>query len=453
VKQRRETWLQRAHIGVLVGALTAGALSSRAEDWSPTWLVLGLVAAALISDALSLQLKTLRISGSFSALVLAMSLLGPAPAMVIGLVVIGVACARDRLKRHQVTANLAAYAVFPLVGGLMTQALAPWTSEPLMHSGVVFCVFLVTIFLNFLLIYGDYAIRSGTSLLTGFRTVFLPLLPVDLATGLLTAGIVLIQEHAGPVAVGVLAVVALVFQYLLRAALDAVQRGDQLDQRNKQLATLQFGLISTTLKTLALRDNMTARHSAAVARYSREMAKALGLGEREQELIHTAGLFHDIGKFIFPDSILLSTNRLSDEDFEIVKRHPEVGAQLIGEIEGFGPVAEIVRAHHERIDGRGYPNGISGESIPLGSRIIAVADTYDVMTARDTYRNPVSISDAIAELRRVAGAQLDAHLVEVFIDLVSNHGLRFQHGGEADFEAELALERRVRDYAEPKKAA
>ena len=133
----------------------------------------------------------------------------------------------------------------------------------------------------------------------------------------------------------------------------------------------------------------------------------LGLSEREQELIHTAGLLHDIGKFIFPDSILFADRKLTDEEWEIVKRHPEQGAKLVRRIEGYGPVADIILGHHERIDGRGYPHGLGGEEIPLGSRIIAVADTYDVMTARDSYREPVSSEEAIAELRRVAGAQLD----------------------------------------------
>ena len=453
MRGRRENRLQWAHFVVLGTAVVTACLTSRAADWSPIWLVLALAAAALISDALSLQLKTLRISGSFSALVLAMSMLGPAPAVAIALLVIGASCVRDGLKSHQMSANLAAYAVFPLVGGLLARGLEPSAGSPIEHAIIVLVVFMVTIVLNFVLIYGDHAIRTRTSLTAGFRMVFVPVLPVELATGLLTAGIVMIEDLAGAGAVVVLAIVVLVFQYLLRSALVAVQRGDQLDERNKQLAALQFGLISTTLKTLSLRDNMTARHSAAVARYSREMAKALGQSEREQELIHTAGLFHDIGKFIFPDSILLANRRLSDADYEIVKRHPVVGAELIGEIEGFGPVAEIVRYHHERIDGRGYPDGILGEEIPLGSRIIAVADTYDVMTARDTYREPVSQSEAMAELRRVAGTQLDAQIVELFIDLVTNHGLRFQHTGEADFEAELALDRRVRDYAEPKRAA
>jgi putative nucleotidyltransferase with HDIG domain len=230
-------------------------------------------------------------------------------------------------------------------------------------------------------------------------------------------------------------------------------RGDQLEERNRQLAALHVGLITTTLKTLALRDHMTARHSAAVARYARAMAEELGLDAREQEVIHTAALFHDVGKFIFPDSILLAERGLTDEEFEIVKRHPAVGADLIRGIDGYGEVADIVLAHHERIDGRGYPDGRVGDDIPLGSRIIAVADVYDVVTSRDTYRKPVSTAEAFAELRRVAGTQLDAHVVEVFIDLVQRRGVRFRHATVHDFEEELSLERRVSDYAAPLQAA
>ncbi len=194
-----------------------------------------------------------------------------------------------------------------------------------------------------------------------------------------------------------------VFQYLLKAGVQAYERGEQLEQRTRELASLQVGLINTVMQTLSMRDAMTARHSAAVARYAREVARLLGLSEREQELIHTAGLFHDIGKFIFPDSILVADRKLTDEEWEIVKLHPEQGAKLVRRIEGYGPVADIVLSHHERIDGRGYPYGLSGDHIPLGSRILAAADTYDVMTARDSYRDPVSSEEALAELRRVAG--------------------------------------------------
>ena len=188
------------------------------------------------------------------------------------------------------------------------------------------------------------------------------------------------------------------------------------------------------MQTLSMRDAMTARHSAAVARYAREVARLLGLSEREQELIHTAGLFHDIGKFIFPDSILVADRKLTDEEWEIVKLHPEQGAKLVRRIEGYGPVADIVLSHHERIDGRGYPYGLSGDQIPLGSRILAAADTYDVMTARDSYRDPVSSEEALAELRRVAGSQLDPMVVDDFIEMIERHGVAFRHTDEADFE-------------------
>jgi putative nucleotidyltransferase with HDIG domain len=195
---------------------------------------------------------------------------------------------------------------------------------------------------------------------------------------------------------------------------------------------------------------MTARHSAAVARYSREVARMLGLPERDQELIHTAALLHDIGKFILPDSILFADRKLTVDEWEIVKLHPEQGAELVRRIEGYGPVAEIVLHHHERFGGGGYPAGITGETIPLGSRIIAAADTYDVMTSRDSYRRPVSVEAALAELRRVSGTQLDPIVVETFERMILEHGVAFSHRDEADFESELAFERRVDDYARPR---
>ncbi|HZK16468.1 MAG TPA: HD domain-containing phosphohydrolase, partial [Solirubrobacterales bacterium] len=110
---------------------------------------------------------------------------------------------------------------------------------------------------------------------------------------------------------------------------------------------------------------------------------------------------------------------------------------------------EIILAHHERIDGKGYPRGLEGDGIPELARIISVADTYDVMTARDSYRTPTSSYEAIQELRRVAGKQLDARFVEVFIELLEGKDVSFRHGEEADFERELALEARIAETANP----
>jgi putative nucleotidyltransferase with HDIG domain len=197
---------------------------------------------------------------------------------------------------------------------------------------------------------------------------------------------------------------------------------------------------------------MTARHSAAVARYARAIAEEIGCDAAEQELVHTAGLLHDIGKFAFPDRILLANRKLDEDDWKIVRTHPYQGARLVRRINGYGPVAEIILAHHERIDGRGYPRGLTGEQIPLLSRMISIADTYDVMTARDSYRDPVSQAEAVAELRRVSGAQLDGELVEAFIRIVERSDLQFQHTTDADFERELDFDARVRGYALPQAA-
>ena len=203
------------------------------------------------------------------------------------------------------------------------------------------------------------------------------------------------------------------------------------------------------VETLGMRDRMTARHSAAVARFAKATAAAAGMSVRDQELVHTAGLLHDVGKFTFPDHTLTGT-RLTEEDWELIRSHPQRGADIVGRVHGYREVAEIVLCHHERIDGRGYPRGLAGEEIPRLSRMISIADTYDVMTARDSYRDPVSSAEAVAELRRVSGAQLDGALVEIFVGEVLGHqDAAFAHGDDADFEAELAAGGEVAEAGEP----
>jgi putative nucleotidyltransferase with HDIG domain len=189
-----------------------------------------------------------------------------------------------------------------------------------------------------------------------------------------------------------------------------------------------------------------------VARYAHAIAKAAGCTEDELRIVHTAGLLHDIGKFAFPDRILFADRPLSEADLEIVHQHPVQGAKLVARVEGYDEIAAVILAHHERVDGLGYPAGLRGEEIPALARMISVADTFDVITARDTYRRPLSRASAIAELRSVSDRQLDGRYVELFVGILEREGIGFTHTEDADFEKELAIEERIRDLAQPRTA-
>ncbi|MGH2963006.1 MAG: HD-GYP domain-containing protein [Pseudonocardiaceae bacterium] len=176
------------------------------------------------------------------------------------------------------------------------------------------------------------------------------------------------------------------------------------------------------LRALELRDPMTARHCVAVAGWTREVAHAAGLSRGGCQLAHTAGLLHDIGKLAFPDRILKRDVRLTPADWDRIRTHPGEGARVLAGINGYEQVREIILAHHERVDGRGYPHGVPAAHVPAIARMIAVVDAYDAMTARDSYRPPVSPREAIAELRRVAGTQLDPAFVDLFVETRSRRG-------------------------------
>ena len=437
---------------ILITALVVAVATTELDDWLPLELVGLLALLAIASDLVTIPTRHLKISGNHVVLVLAMTLLGPAPAVAIAMSSTLIAAARERLPPLLLLNNLATYATFPLVGGL---AIA-WARGP--GGGVdprgaafllfVFAVFIVSNVLNFTMIVGARRMLEGLPFLASYRTMFLPVLPSELATGLLAVGIVWFYEHVGLAALALLAGVLFTFQYLLRELLLSQQRAEKLDARTQQLENLHLGMVSAMVHTLDLRDRMTPRHSAAVARYARAIARELDLCERDQELVHTAGLLHDIGKFAFPDHILKAAIPLSDDDWRIIRTHPQQGARIASKIGGYGPVSEIILSHHERIDGTGYPHLLSGEEIPLLSRIIAVADTYDCMTARDSYRKKVSSMEALHELRRVSGSQFDEAVVESFIDVLAGRDVLFRHGEDADFDAELALEARVHELAQ-----
>ncbi len=436
----------------LVVAVAVGVLTADAADWDLALLGI-LLAFSIFSDLTAISTSSrVKLSGSFLPIVLAMALLGGPPAAVIGVVSILVGTlVNQRNALHFFLNNLLTYTVFPLAGGLLFH-------EVLIATGVtpadavfylmVFALFQVALAINFVMIagYGCYIERSPFA---AKLRVLVPVLPSEFASAMLAAAVAFIYHQIGLAGIALSGIVIITFQYLLGALILSQERAEELELRSKQLASFQVGMLSAMLRTLDLRDQMTARHSAAVARYSRAIAQRAGYSRREEELVHIAALLHDIGKFILPDRILKANVPLTDEDWMLIKRHPQQGARVVSSLDGYGPVAEIILAHHERIDGKGYPRGLAGDEIPELARIISVADTYDVMTARDSYRTPMSSHDAIVELRRVAGKQLDARFVEVFIELLEGQDVSFQHSEAADFEKELALEARIAETASP----
>ena len=401
---------------------------SRAQEWQPLLLVGLLLALSLGGQRLVFTIRGQHLSAGFVAQVLAMSLLGPAPAVAIALAAAIFISVGRQLPLSAWLNNLATFAVFPLVGGLLVRApSATCTIPPISLPAsvtfglVVFAVFMVTNALNFSVIALDNHFVENRRLVGQVRELFVPMLPGQIAAGALTAVLAVAYTNLGLSVLFGSVLVIVIFQYLMVALLRSEDRADQLEARSMHLASLQLGVLTTLVETLALRDQMTARHAAAVARYARALAQEIDCSEADQDLVHTAGLLHDIGKFALPDRIL-KAEVLSDEDWAVIRRHPQDGATLVGRLDGYGPVADAILYHHEHIDGSGYPAGLIGNEIPLPSRIIAVCSTYDTMTARETYRSPMTPQDAMAELRRVAGRQLDGELVESFIAMLEREG-------------------------------
>jgi putative nucleotidyltransferase with HDIG domain len=453
MENERPTPLSTALVAAgLVLAVAASIWAAPDANWDMALFGV-LLAFSIFSDVMSIETEShLKISGNFLAIVLAIVFLGGTPAALIGIISIVAGWIRFRENVHDFLVNALTFITFPLVIGVgFSEVVAATgiTTSDLTFYVLVFGAFVGGIAMNFLMIgsYTYYLERS--SFIENLRTILIPLLPSELAAALMAVGIAFIYVQVGLAGVAMFGIVLVTFQYLLGALLQSQERARELEVRGKQLASFQVGMLSALLRTLDLRDQMTARHSAAVARYSRAIAQRAGLSKEEEELVHISALLHDIGKFILPDRILKANVPLTDEDWMLIKRHPQQGARVVSALDGYGPVADVILAHHERIDGKGYPRGLKGEEIPKLSRIISVSDTYDVMTARDSYRTPVSSHDAIVELRRVAGKQLDAEFVEIFIELIESDDVSFQHVDSSDFEKELSLESRVAVTASP----
>jgi len=194
-----------------------------------------------------------------------------------------------------------------------------------------------------------------------------------------------------------------------------------LDEIHNNLKEMEDSLITA----LEAKDIYTQGHSKRVYKLVSNIVDKMGLNENEAEKIKTAAKLHDIGKIGINDDILNKPTKLTEEEFAVIMDHPVMGYEIIKKIKAMGDIAKIIRHHHERYDGNGYPDGLKGENIPLGSRIIAIADSFDAMTSKRAYRNSFTMAQAIEELRKNAGKQFDPALVEVFASVIEDLGIDF----------------------------
>ncbi|MEA4853038.1 MAG: HD domain-containing response regulator [Christensenella sp.] len=218
----------------------------------------------------------------------------------------------------------------------------------------------------------------------------------------------------------------------------------QVNDKNEELAKAydmlndNYMQMITALRTMVdARDVYTRGHSDRVSFFSVKIAKALGKDKDYCEKIRVAGLFHDVGKVAVSDGILLKEGRLTPEEYTIIKHHAEYGIKILSGIQFFHDILPAVAAHHERIDGTGYPNGLKGEEIPEEARIISIADAFDAMTSHRRYRKNLVLDEALEQIREGRGTQFDARIADVFLEMLSDYDVIQREMEEIEKETNL----------------
>ena len=195
---------------------------------------------------------------------------------------------------------------------------------------------------------------------------------------------------------------------------------EELRDKNDELEKAYLDTIGILRQTVEAKDTYIRGHSDRVSELAVLIGTKMGLDEKTIHILKIGGLFHDIGKIGIPDSILLKESKLSDAEYSQIKNHPTIGAHILGNATVFQDIIPIVKYHHERYDGRGYPSQLAGTDIPLIARITAVADAFDAMTSKRTYRDSLPIEKVKEEIERCSGTQFDPEIAKLFLGILNN---------------------------------
>ena len=396
---------------------------------------------AVIADELSVEVSDRVTLAAFNLpILLAIMFAGRLPALGVA-VVVGLWGAWRENSRSVVIYNTANLATAVFLSSLAFDALVHYlgieldrVSVGLLAAGAVAAVTFEAA--NLALLSVGMLVKYGRRLKAFWRLEMPPFLRSLGVLLLLGLAIATLYAAAGIVAVALLFVPLLASQYMFKLLVREKQHLAKQKILSDKYLEMNIGLAAAMVVLLDSKDEYTAQHSAAVAMYCRDIATALELPEEEAEALHLAGLLHDLGKVGVPDAVLRKTTTLDKEEWEYIRQHPEKGAEVLSHLATYQDVADIVRHHHERLDGSGYPRGITGEAIPEASKILAVADSYHAMTSDRPYHGARSSFEALKELRLMAGVKLDARYVEVLARVLRDKDLAYRDGSSTDFTLE-----------------
>jgi diguanylate cyclase (GGDEF)-like protein/putative nucleotidyltransferase with HDIG domain len=403
---------------------------------------------AMFAEGLSIDINIKGSSVSTSAVpfITALLLYGPISAGVIGLGIAVTAWLKNRSPIHRLIFNISNH----VMGGLLCCAVVLVAQDQISSDYSVISQFV------FGLIFGGLLFVSTTGLLSvaisieksvSMRAVwdehFRWLAPIYITMGALGYALMLTFQSAD--FLGVVAIIAPLlilrlsqFQYLDRTK-DLVNilkfTNQDLAKSSKEINLLNDELLEVLAEVIDLRDPYVLGHSQNVARNARRIGQELGLNPDQVEAIYKAGLLHDLGKIGIPGEILEKPGMLTTEEYEIVKKHPVIGAQLIGKCHSLQRLVPIIRHHHERFDGKGYPDRLHRTNIPIEARVLAMADVVEAMSSDRPYRNALEPEGIIEEVKKMSGEWLDPQVVKVFLSLaISESHLFFQNSATRTIE-------------------
>jgi putative nucleotidyltransferase with HDIG domain len=423
-------------VGVLLGAIAVALVAGAGQVDDAPALFAALVAACLLLDRLGIDVfERAHVSPASVPILVLACLFGPVGPFVAEVVSAVVARITRRDPVLKLCFDVGSLGLAGATAAGSYAALAP--SSPVAVVGAAALAGLGYYVVNIALLSVVTALSAGEHPLAVWRESFLWLWPHYLGFGVIAGGLIVFERDYGLLALLLFAAPLAVLwiaeqQYVDRSreSVEALRRNRDelqaantelrrlLDENSELLGSVQRSYLSTITslaRTIEAKDPYTGGHTERVSQLALMLARELGFKDHELRAIEVGGAIHDIGKIGVSDHILTKPGRLDDDEFAEMRRHPEISSYIVSELDLPEIVKDMVRSHHERFDGDGYPDGLAGQDIPLAARILAVADTLDAMTSDRSYRAALTLDAAVAEIRRNAGTQFCPLVVAAFV--------------------------------------